>query len=131
MAAKLTRLIHKIAIQLHLVAESCTICSSRSRRSVRKLLDAPSFNENLYAELMNVIFNSGGTFLVLLQIISPVNYIQFQMNLTVSKDLSLQITLLLLRASLQKVNKVVKLRILPASSMFLEVRKDSSQRNEI
>jgi hypothetical protein len=37
MAAKLTRLIHKIAIQLHLVAESCTICSSRSRRPVRKL----------------------------------------------------------------------------------------------
>jgi hypothetical protein len=28
MAAKLTRLTHKIAIQLHLVAESCTICSS-------------------------------------------------------------------------------------------------------
>jgi hypothetical protein len=36
MAAKVTRLAHKIAIQLHLVAESCTICSSRSRRSVRK-----------------------------------------------------------------------------------------------
>jgi hypothetical protein len=29
MAAKLTRRTHKIAIQLHLVAESCTICSSR------------------------------------------------------------------------------------------------------
>jgi hypothetical protein len=28
MAAKLTRLTHQIAIQLHLVAESCTICSS-------------------------------------------------------------------------------------------------------
>jgi hypothetical protein len=27
MAAKLTRLTKKIAIQLHLVAESCTICS--------------------------------------------------------------------------------------------------------
>jgi len=27
MAAKLTRLTHKIAIQLHLVADSCTICS--------------------------------------------------------------------------------------------------------
>jgi hypothetical protein len=35
MVAKLTRLTHKIAIQLHLVAESCTICSSRSRRPVR------------------------------------------------------------------------------------------------
>jgi hypothetical protein len=32
----------KIAIQLHLVAESCTICSFRSRRPVRKLLDTPS-----------------------------------------------------------------------------------------
>jgi hypothetical protein len=31
MEAKLTRLSHKIAMQLHLVAESCTICSSRSR----------------------------------------------------------------------------------------------------
>jgi hypothetical protein len=41
---KLTRLPHKIAIQLHLAAESCTICSSRSRRSVRKLLDTPSYN---------------------------------------------------------------------------------------
>jgi hypothetical protein len=42
MAAKLTRLTHKIAIYLNLVAESCTICSSRSRRPVRKLLDTPS-----------------------------------------------------------------------------------------
>jgi len=42
MAEKLTRLTHKIAIQLHLVKESCIICSSRSRRPVRKLLDAPS-----------------------------------------------------------------------------------------
>jgi hypothetical protein len=39
MASKLTILTHEIAIQLHLVAESCTICSSRSRRPVRKLLD--------------------------------------------------------------------------------------------
>jgi hypothetical protein len=32
MVAKLTRLTHKIAtMQLHLVAESCTICSSRSQ----------------------------------------------------------------------------------------------------
>jgi hypothetical protein len=43
MAAKLTRLTHKIAIQLHPVAESCTICRSRSRRPVRKLLDTPSY----------------------------------------------------------------------------------------
>jgi hypothetical protein len=32
MAAELTILTHKIAIQLHLVVESGTICSSRSRR---------------------------------------------------------------------------------------------------
>jgi hypothetical protein len=43
MVAKLTRLTHKIAIQLHLVAESFTICSSRSRRPVRKLLDTPLY----------------------------------------------------------------------------------------
>jgi hypothetical protein len=42
--AKLTRLSHKVAIQLHLVAESCTICSSRCRRPVRKVLDTPSYN---------------------------------------------------------------------------------------
>jgi len=30
MEAKLTRLTHKIAMKLHLVAESCTFCSSRS-----------------------------------------------------------------------------------------------------
>jgi hypothetical protein len=42
MTAKLTRLTHKIAIQLHLVAESCTICSSSYRRSVQKLLDTSS-----------------------------------------------------------------------------------------
>jgi hypothetical protein len=43
MAAKVTRLIHKIAKELHLVAESSTICSSRSRSPVRKLLDTPSY----------------------------------------------------------------------------------------
>jgi hypothetical protein len=43
MAAKLIRLTHKIAIQLHLVAESCTVCSSRSRWKVRKLLDTFSY----------------------------------------------------------------------------------------
>jgi hypothetical protein len=41
-AAKLTRLTLKIAIQLHLVAESCTICIYCSRRPVRKLLDTSS-----------------------------------------------------------------------------------------
>jgi hypothetical protein len=44
MAAKLTRLTHKIPIQLHLVAESCTICSSRCWRLVRKPLDTPSYS---------------------------------------------------------------------------------------
>jgi len=43
MAAKLTRLTHGIAIQLYLVAENCTICSSRSRRPVLELLDTPSY----------------------------------------------------------------------------------------
>jgi hypothetical protein len=43
MEAKLTRLTHKIAIQLYLVAESCTICSPRAKRPVRKLLDTPTY----------------------------------------------------------------------------------------
>jgi hypothetical protein len=42
MAAKLTRPTHKTAIQLHLEAEGSTICSSRPRRPVRKLLDTSS-----------------------------------------------------------------------------------------
>jgi hypothetical protein len=43
MVAKLTRLTHRIAIQLHLVAENCTIWSSHSRWPVWKLLDTPSY----------------------------------------------------------------------------------------
>jgi len=39
MAAKLTRMTHKIVIQLHLVADSCTICCSCSRWPVQILLD--------------------------------------------------------------------------------------------
>jgi len=42
MAAKLTRLTLKIAIQQNLVAESHTIFSSCSRQPVCKLLDTPS-----------------------------------------------------------------------------------------
>jgi len=42
MAAKLPRLTHKIAIQLHVAAESCAICSYCSRWPVWKLLDIPS-----------------------------------------------------------------------------------------
>jgi len=47
MAAKLTTLTHKIAIQLQLLAESCTICNSRCRRPVRKRLDAPSYTSKI------------------------------------------------------------------------------------
>jgi len=43
MAAKFTRLTHKIAIQLHLMAATCTTFSSRFRRPVRKLSDIPSY----------------------------------------------------------------------------------------
>jgi hypothetical protein len=53
MAAKLTRLTHKIVIQLHLVAESYTIYSSSSKRPVRKLLDTPSYI------ITNDIFSAG------------------------------------------------------------------------
>jgi hypothetical protein len=58
MAAKLTRMSHKIATQLHLVIESCTICSSRSRRPVRKLLDAPSYMPWHYRAINNVPMNN-------------------------------------------------------------------------
>jgi hypothetical protein len=53
MRAKLTRLTHKIAIQLHLVAVSCIICSSRSRLPVRKRLGTPSYTivNSIYAGL--------------------------------------------------------------------------------
>jgi hypothetical protein len=47
MAAKLTRLTHKIAIQIHLVAKCCNICSSRFRRTVRELLDTHSYDLQL------------------------------------------------------------------------------------
>jgi hypothetical protein len=43
MVAKLTRLTHNIAIQLHLMADGCAICSFRSRRPVRILLDTPLY----------------------------------------------------------------------------------------
>jgi hypothetical protein len=48
MAAKLTRLTHKIAIQRHPIAESCTIRSSRSRLPVWKLLDTPSYGNMFF-----------------------------------------------------------------------------------
>jgi hypothetical protein len=40
---KFNTLTHKIVIQLHLMAESCTIYSTRSRQPVQKLLDTPSY----------------------------------------------------------------------------------------
>jgi hypothetical protein len=43
MTAELSRLTHKIAMQLLLVAGSCTIYCSHSRRSLRQLLDTPSY----------------------------------------------------------------------------------------
>jgi len=43
MVTKLPRMTHKIATQLYLVAERYTICSSRSRRPVRKLFDTHSY----------------------------------------------------------------------------------------
>jgi hypothetical protein len=59
MAAKLTRLTHKIATELHLVAESYTIFSSRSRRPVRKLLDTPSYKILTYSFLRKFSILSG------------------------------------------------------------------------
>jgi len=48
MAAKLSRLTLKVAIRLHLVVESCTICSSNSRPPVRKLLVTLSYSYSLH-----------------------------------------------------------------------------------
>jgi len=55
MAAQLTRLTEKIAIKLHLMGETCTICSSRYRRPVRKLLYTPSYYKIWAAILGNEI----------------------------------------------------------------------------
>jgi hypothetical protein len=52
--AKPTRLTHKIMIQLHLPAESCTICSSCSRWQVWKLLDTPLYDSNLDFKCFNM-----------------------------------------------------------------------------
>jgi hypothetical protein len=59
MVAKLTRLTHKITIQLHLVAESCIVCSSRSKRPVQKLLDTPSYTLNAFPLLKSWNARSG------------------------------------------------------------------------
>jgi hypothetical protein len=55
MAAELTRLTHKITIQLYLVAESYTICSSRSRRPVRKLLIHPRITSHCVFVCVHII----------------------------------------------------------------------------
>jgi hypothetical protein len=70
MAAKLTRLTHEIAIQLHLIAESCTICSSRSRRPVRKLLVTPSY---VYANVYTHFFSFQLCFLYLQKYFRGIN----------------------------------------------------------
>jgi hypothetical protein len=81
MVAKLTRLTHNIAIQLHLAAESCTICSSHSRKPVQKLFDTLSYTPHLEAvlsktqgetmsqwqvNLLNIVFNSTCFFFLML-----------------------------------------------------------------
>jgi hypothetical protein len=58
MAAKHARLTHRIAIQLHLVAESYTISSSRSRRPVRELLDTPSYWAQIWNHALSTINRS-------------------------------------------------------------------------
>jgi hypothetical protein len=53
--AKLTRLTHKIAVQLHLVEHSSTICSSHSRQPVQKLQNTPSYTVLLH---LMILFNT-------------------------------------------------------------------------
>jgi len=57
-AVKHTRLTHKIVIQLHLVAESCTICSCRSMWPVQKLLVKPSY----FLRVDHAVYHSGNMF---------------------------------------------------------------------
>jgi len=59
MTAKLTRLTHKIAIEVHLVAESCIVRSFRSRWPVRKLLVTPSYTaiRQSWRHLVLTLFN--------------------------------------------------------------------------
>jgi hypothetical protein len=69
MAAKLAILTHKIAIQLHLVAESSTVCSSRSRRPVRKLLITPWYTHRMQIKWTlqpRISFVEGTNFVVFL-----------------------------------------------------------------
>jgi hypothetical protein len=72
MTAKLTRLTHEVAIQMHLVAEICTICSSPSGRPVRKLLDTPSYM------LAYVLYGAG-------------HYLKSWLSLSLSKNILLSL----------------------------------------
>jgi hypothetical protein len=54
MMAKLTRLAHKIVIQVHLVAESYTICNSLSRCPVWELLDTPSYMADMWFHIVQI-----------------------------------------------------------------------------
>jgi hypothetical protein len=66
MAAKLTRLTHKIAIQLHLVAESCTICSSGSGRPVRPSYvtnNKPTLQAGSFSSLVSLLISLRTTML--------------------------------------------------------------------
>jgi hypothetical protein len=73
MAAKFTRLTHKIAIRLHLVAESCNICNFRFRRQVRKLLDIPSLsvNDDIFCAILIFYANWGNHGLLGYSQVSP------------------------------------------------------------
>jgi hypothetical protein len=55
MAANLTRLNHKISIQVQVVAVSCSVCNSSTRRPVRKRLGTPSYCE-IFLSLRAMIF---------------------------------------------------------------------------
>jgi hypothetical protein len=55
MVAKVTRLTHKIAIQLQLVAESCTIWSFCSRQPIWKLLNTLSYYRTFITDLVTII----------------------------------------------------------------------------
>jgi hypothetical protein len=50
MATNLNRLAHKI--------ESCTICSSRSRRPVQKILDTPSYTGAMFLVLLLSVYSA-------------------------------------------------------------------------
>jgi hypothetical protein len=79
MGAKLTRMTHKIAIRLHVVAESCTICRSRSRRPVRKRLDKPSYNFNtLLQKVIPFYANFGYTSLLQYDIVYPKQLLDYR-----------------------------------------------------